>query len=363
MILSDLKINDLRTLSSVHLKLNPRFNCITGPNGSGKTSVLEALYLLSCGHSFRSREITPIISFDQSALTVFARAEDNSTISIQKSSTSATQIKLNNQFCSTTSQLAYALPCQVFYSEIFQIIDAGPTVRRAILDWGLFHVKPPYLELLKQYKKVLKQRNALLKRKAPYPHFIPWDLQLCDLALQIDELRAEFFILWQEQFYKVLSQLTQTNCSISYYKGWDRRGTGKPLLELLEEHFQSDIQRQFTQYGAHQADFIIESQDHKAKNILSRGQQKIILIALKLAQSLLLDKPCLYLFDDLPAELDDKHLERLFAFLSAHPGQSIITSLNQIPQLNIDTNEINLFSINSGHLSTLTTEIINTHTI
>jgi DNA replication and repair protein RecF len=351
MILTDLKINHLRTIISTHLKLNSRFNSIIGPNGSGKTSVLEAFYLLSCGHSFRSREITPIISFQKNALTVFARASDHSTISIQKSSSSPTQIKLNNQFCSTTSQLAYALPCQIFYSDIFQIIDAGPTVRRSILDWGLFHVKPDYLGLLKQYKKVLKQRNALLKKRAPYQHFVPWDQQLSALAERLDSSRSEFFSAWQEQFYLLLPELTNTTCTISYYKGWDKRKTGTPLDELLKEQFQQDVLRQFTQHGAHQADFIIENNDNKAKNVLSRGQQKIILIALKLAQSQLLDKSCVYLFDDLPAELDDNHLERLINYFGTCSGQFIITSLNTIPQLSNLSDNISFFDINAGSLN------------
>ena len=217
MILADLKIHHLRNIASAHLLLNSRFNFIIGPNGSGKTSILEALYLLSCGHSFRSREISPIITHEQSALTVFARAVDQETISIQKSCSEPTQIKLNNLFCTSTSQLAYSLPCQVFYSDIFQIIDAGASIRRSVLDWGLFHVKHNYLSLLKEYKKTLKQRNALLKTHAPYAHFIPWDKQLNNLSKELDILREEYFSLWEASFIKVLHELTDVSCTIKYY--------------------------------------------------------------------------------------------------------------------------------------------------
>jgi DNA replication and repair protein RecF len=330
MILSELKIHNLRTIETAHLSLNSRFNFIIGPNGSGKTSILEGLYLLSCGHSFRSREISPIITHNQSTLTVFARALDQNTISIQKSCSEPTQIKLNNQFCTSTSQLAYALPCQIFYSDIFQIIDAGPTVRRSVLDWGLFHVKHNYLNIWKEYKKVLKHRNVLLKKNAPYDHFVPWDKQLSQLASQLDLLRQEYFIQWQTQFYQVLHYLTDSACAIHYFKGWDKKNTGKELDQILAESFESDKHKQYTQYGAHQADFHIESNDFKAKNILSRGQQKIILIALKLAQGELLDQDCLYLFDDLAAELDDKHQNKLFAYLANRKGQYIITSVNHV---------------------------------
>ncbi|MDP3268489.1 MAG: DNA replication/repair protein RecF [Legionella sp.] len=354
MILTELKIHQLRNIKTGHLFLNPRFNIICGANGSGKTSLLEALYLLSCGHSFRSREISPIISNQYDSLTVFARSQDESTISIQKSLSEPSLIKLNNQFCSSTSQLAYALPCQVFYSDVFQIIDAGPSVRRSVLDWGLFHVKPEYLSLWKSYKHVLKQRNVLLKKNAPLDHFIPWDDQLCHYAERLDDLRREYFLQWQIQFAKVLEDLTSTRCRIEYTKGWDKKNTGKPLKEILAEQFISDKQKTYTQYGAHQADILIESDDVKAKHVLSRGQQKIILIALKLAQGLLLQKECLYLFDDLPAELDEGHQHALLKFLEGFAGQYVMTCLSNTDLVShLPQGLFNHLSLKDGVLSSI----------
>lgn len=326
MILSELKIHHLRNISSVHLGLSPRFNFIFGPNGSGKTSILEGLYLLSCGHSFRSREISPIISYEQPSLTVFARSQLEETISIQKSYSEPTQIKLNNQFCSTTSQLAYALPCQIFYADIFQIIDAGPSERRSLLDWGLFHVKHNYHALWKEYRRVLKQRNALLKQHAPHVQFIPWDKQLSQLATQLHLLREEYFKQWEQMFITVLSELSHLDCKITYYKGWDKKNSGKELEDILSECLTSDLQKTYTQFGAHQADIVIEINQNKAKQILSRGQQKIILISLRLAQANLLQQDCLYLIDDLPAELDEEHQIKLMEYLAKRKGQYVITS-------------------------------------
>lgn len=353
MILSELKIHHLRNLSSVHLALSPRFNFICGPNGSGKTSILEGLYLLSCGHSFRSREISPIISYEQPSLTVFARAQQQETISIQKSYSEPTQIKLNNQFCSTTSQLAYALPCQVFYSDIFQIIDAGPSIRRSLLDWGLFHVKHNYLALWKEYKRVLKQRNALLRQHAAYEHFIPWDKQLSQLASQLHLLREEYFAQWEYAFSDVLKELSTLACKIVYYKGWDKKNLGKDLEHILKESFISDNQKTYTQFGAHQADIFIEVHDNKAKQVLSRGQQKIILFALRLAQANLLQQDCLYLIDDLPAELDEEHQSKLMAYLAKRAGQYVITSTAYPASLvSIITNqEHSIVRINEGSLN------------
>ncbi|HAT8180718.1 TPA: DNA replication/repair protein RecF [Legionella pneumophila] len=354
MILSEVKIHNFRNIASANLILNSSFNFITGTNGSGKTSLLEALYMLSCGHSFRSREVAPIISYGQNQLNVFARADDESIISVQKSLTDGTQIKLNNQFCCTTSQLAYALPCQVVYSDIFQIIDAGPSVRRSLLDWGLFHVKHDYLKIWKEYKRILNQRNALLKSKATYEQFIPWDKQLGQLANQLDRLRNNYFCQWQLKFYQVLSELTNISCSIEYYKGWDKKNTGLTLEELLHKSFQSDKNKLYTQLGPHQADLIISVDQYRVKHTLSRGQQKIILISLKLAQGQLLDSDCLYLIDDLAAELDDNHQSKLIKYLSQQRGQFVITNLNNSNNMdgNLPENS-GLFQVNSGEIKVL----------
>ncbi|MBI2786413.1 MAG: DNA replication and repair protein RecF, partial [Legionella longbeachae] len=258
----------------------------------------------------------------------------------------------NNYFCSTTSQLAYALPCQTFYSDIFQIIDAGPSVRRSMLDWGLFHVKREYLFILKEYKKVLQQRNALLKKHAPYSHFIPWDKQLSDFADQLHQLRENYFQRWQNEFIKVLNELTDLDCKLIYLKGWDRKNTGKNLEQILVENFNSDQQKFYTQYGAHQADILIETDRYKAKHVLSRGQQKIILFAMKMAQSHFLDNECLYLIDDLSSELDEENQRKIIIYLSKQKGQFFITTTSQLNYVNayISTEHYLRYHIDEGIL-------------
>ena len=125
--------------------------------------------------------------------------------------------------------------------------------------------------------------------------------------------------------------MTDLKCQIQYYKGWDRKDKGMLLADILDEHFIQDLQRQYTYYGAHQADIIIEAEVGKAKQTLSRGQQKMILIALKLSQAALLEKQCVYLFDDLASELDTEHLNRLLYYFDKTDSQIIITSTNKQP--------------------------------
>ena len=349
MSICELNIHHLRNISSARLSFHPHCNVFQGFNGSGKTSLLEALYLLSTGHSFRTREISPLVSHGALALTVFARTSSGESISIQKSLTGPTQVKLNSQVCHSSSELAFFLPAQVFYQDIFQIIDAGPSVRRSLLDWGLFHVEQSYHKVWKDYRLVLKHRNALLRQKASLNHFSPWDRQLVELANELDRMRASYFNELSGKFQQILSKLTDEPCTIGYYKGWDRIGCNKSLETILSDQLLQDIQRQYTYSGAHQADINFDLSSNKAKLLLSRGQQKIVLMALRLAQASLVSKDCLYLFDDISAELDSYHLDRLFNFIGETRGQFFITAINDVSLDKLSASfDLKFYTLNKG---------------
>lgn len=325
MTLARLSLTQFRHFSSFNTALHPRINVITGPNGSGKTSVLEALYLLSCARSFRTHETGPLICHGQSVCTVFAELQDGQTVSLQKSSTAITQVKMNGLPCLSTSELAREVPAQVFYQDLFGVIDASATIRRKMLDWGLFHVKHAYHIVFKRYERALKQRNALLKRQSPLTQLIPWNNELDSLAEQLDTFRSEYVMTLNKTFQEVLRELTPLEGTFHYYKGWDRKAEGKSLATVLVDCCKADFHRGYTYYGPHHADLIFLSNQCKMKQYLSRGQQKIVIYALKIAQTRHLQKTCLFLMDDIITELDDEHIQRLMQFIQKSPGQFFIT--------------------------------------
>lgn len=327
MSLAELHIHHLRALPVSKYLLHPKCNLIVGPNGSGKTSLLEAIYLLGTGHSFKTREILPLVHQSQSSLTLFAKLDDGQTLSLQKSKQEPMQVRLNNEPCRSSSTLAYFLPCQVFYQDIFTIMDAGPAVRRRVLDWGMFHVKHSYLSLWNDYRRALKQRNALLRQRAKREAFLPWETIMGKLAVALTTEREQYFEQWSTVFNETLAHLSDCQCHIRFFKGWDKKNQGHTLIEQWHEQFKSDCHMHYTQSGPHQADILLEWQGHKLKQTASRGQQKIILIALKLAQARMLEKPCVYLMDDIAAELDDFHLRRLMHYLNQVNGQVFFTSI------------------------------------
>ena len=275
-----LDIHHLRLISSAQLAFHPRYNVISGDNGSGKTSLLEAIYLLGTGSSFKTRDINAIVSMGQQTLTLYAKTQQDHTLSLQKSA-KGIQVKLNQQPCSRRSELAAFLPCQVFYQDIFSIIDAGPSF---------------------------------------------------------------------DVFQTILSKLTNNPCQLIYEKGWDKKKTGKRLHQILDEQYEIDSLRQYTHSGAHQADIVFDApQSLKVKQCLSRGQQKILLIALKLAQTQLISSSCLYLFDDITSELDLGHIGRFLNALESVQGQIFFTAIHpQLFQQQLDPQKTSFFTLENG---------------
>lgn len=320
-------LQQFRCFTQFQTDLHPRFNFISGENGSGKTAFLEAIALLSQGQSFRMREMSPLIQFGQSQCALMAHLIDAQTVGIQKTQAGETTVRINSRPCSRRSELVSLMPSQVIYQDIFQIIDAGPVMRRQLLDWGMFHVKPSYHEQWQQYRQALKQRNALLKQRAPLSAFAAWNFVLGELAEQLNEAREVYLEALRPLFYRLLQQLTTVTCTLNFYKGWDR--TGKHTLEvILETAHAADCMKQYTQYGPHHADLELVTCEGQVRKVFSRGQQKIVLLALKLAQAELLNKPCLYIWDDICSELDHRHLEKLTEVMEGLPGQYFISGID-----------------------------------
>jgi len=327
MSICDLRIHDLRCFGNKTFHFTPHLNFVIAQNGAGKTSLLEALYLLSCGHSFRTREISPLIRHGQTEFTLFARLYNNDTLSIQKSLKNAPIIKINQSFCKRTSELAQYLPCQIYYQDIFSMIDGGPAQRRTMLDWGMFHVEQCYHQQLKSYYQILKQRNALLRQNKNRQWFKPWDCELDSLGESLHSLRKNYINSLQLKIEALLKELSNVECTLKYEKGWDKREQGISLYEQLQANFEKDVQKGYTTAGIHQADIHFLTEQNSAKKMFSRGQQKILLIAVKMAQTELITAPCLHLLDDIFAELDIEHIQRLLNKISKSQGQFIISTL------------------------------------
>ena len=145
-MLSSLTITHLRNITDLSLQPSEGINLISGENGAGKTSVLEAIYLLTLGKSFRSRSLKSVIQFGQDQLQIIAKTYKNMPVGLKFSTHQGLEIRLNSAPLKRKSELALQLPLQFIPANCHQFFEQGPRYRRQLLDWGLFHVEHLYVK-------------------------------------------------------------------------------------------------------------------------------------------------------------------------------------------------------------------------
>lgn len=326
MHIRQLKIKDVRNLSDIDISLDLGVNAFIGDNGSGKTSLLEAIYLLHAAKSFRSFQIQPIISYGKTHSTVYANRSDGISVGVRKG-LKETKIKINKEYKNSVSQLAEIFPMVLIYQDLFAILDEGPSVRRKILDWGVFHVEPTFNDLWKNYNRALKQRNFLLKKQSSSHDLAIWDKQLVQFGEALNQLREKYILRLVPALNHILSLFNLPIVKLNFLSGWKN---GLSLEAILEKNLETDRRFKTTSQGPHRADINFLSEKGVVKSEFSRGQKKLFLCALKFAQASLLDKKPIFLIDDLDAELDESAKKMLQNYIHELPGQIIITSLSEL---------------------------------
>lgn len=320
------------------MRPDPALNIIYGANGSGKTSVLEAIYLLAMGRSFRTHRLKPAVKFNTNSFVLFSSVLDHDnnahTVGIQRSIKGESSTKINGRSASSAAELASLIPVQLLDAHSFDLIEGPPKLRRAFLDWLVFHVKPSFYCTWKDYSKILKQRNSLLRRgRIGSFELEPWDRELCRLADDLKAMRLECFKLLKTCLEDVLQDFqVMDNLEVSFYGGW---ADDISLAEVLKSGLERDCKLGYTWYGAHKAEIQIKVNGFSADQALSRGQQKLLICALKIAMGqvyrAVTGKTCVYLIDDLPSELDKSNQKRLACWLTKLEAQVFVTSVEKSP--------------------------------
>lgn len=332
MSIKTLSIYTFRNLTEAHLALSPFFNLISGENGAGKSSILEAVYFLSHGRSFRGHVLEPLIQFNQQKTILQAVittvTQNEVSLGIMKSLIEEGQIKINGELCRSAVELAALLPVQLLNADSFDLLNGGPGFRRQWMDWGLFHVEHSYSDLWRQYNRVLKQRNAALKKERGAAVQC-WDEELAQMGEKMALQRSCYIDQIMPLCNSIFKRFCDFTFSFHYERGWD--GTSS-LSESLRHSLARDQHLGYTSVGPHRADLQLNIQGKAAQTILSRGQQKWLIYSLKLAQGLLLkqqtDKSCVYLLDDVPSEWDDQRQKTLISILQDMASQVLITGID-----------------------------------
>lgn len=359
MSLSRLIIHYFRNLHAVDLDLSRGFNFFVGANGSGKTSLLEGIFYLGHGRSFKSHLSSRIIHHDHDQFTLFGQIDDEQhrwSVGLQKSRQGETRLKINGEETKKLAELAHLLPMQVITPEGLSLLNGGPSYRRAYLDWGLFHQQTDFFRLWSDLKRLLKQRNAALHQVSHYAELKFWDKELAQLAHQVSARRADYADALRPEIEQTCRFfLPEVEVSVHFHQGWEK---GADYADILAQGFERDRQLGYTMIGPQKADFRFRANGLPVEDVLSRGQLKLLMCALRLAQGEYLmaqqQRPCLFLIDDFAAELDPAKRELLAQRLRESGSQVFVTAitLDQLNQMAWQHREDDrYFQVNGGKMA------------
>ncbi len=342
-MLLKLEGKNIRNLDNFSVRCCSCANIIYGENGSGKTSFLEAIYFLGRGRSFRSRDTKTVIQAGQSELVVSAQFDRLQSGVVSKMGVLRTikggfEARQDGRVIRTAGELAVQLPIQLIDAHSFLLLEGGALQRRQFLDWGVFHVEHSYITLWRRFHKALKQRNQLLKHdRLRSSELELWSRELVGLSVSIAERREEYLQLLVEEVVKISANFKSfVGMSIEYHRGWDRQND---LEEILAKDLDRDRKYGKTHQGPHRADLVVRVGGAPAVSYLSRGQIKALVYVMKLAQAAIFQRKtgvkCIFLLDDLPAELDVWHRDYLLMSLNQLSCQYFMTGVDRKDFINI----------------------------
>ena len=335
MYLNQLHLLNFRSFEDSFFDLKDT-NLVYGENGCGKTSFLEAIHFSLKSKSFRTSSVNSMINKNYDFFRISTKV--NSDKKIIEKRIGKVLIKDNYE----TFKKYDVLPL-LLNNFSLRFLEQNKEIRREFIDYFLFHVKHDYLEKLKKFKKILFSRNIALKEK-DVEQISVWTKLLIEISNEINISRKEIVTEVLEDLEEnILGKVGDNKWSeilstleISFFSGWE----GESLEKRLREEYEEDLAKGFTKSGAHKFDLEINVLGEKSGNILSRGEQKLLILLVFLSFgeffSNLENKNLIYLIDDLASELDQKNLNLAMQFLNITKGQKIITSVKKIENESIN---------------------------
>ena len=364
MPITSLKVADFRNLAAVELAPYAHgLNLICGKNGSGKTSLLEAIHYLGLGRSFRSHLSTPLIRQSADKFSLYAQVVSETEhlipVGAERDQQGSSKLRVAGKDIASITELAALLPILTINSQSHQLLESGPAFRRRYLDWGLFYQTEGFLTCWRHYERALKQRNVLLRERRLNNEIHVWTNELIKHGVLLDNMRREYVAQLLPLILTIAARLTDlSEIEMEYQSGWDNRDE---LAVVFKRHEADEMRLGHTLFGPHRADLDIKIQGVSAKHFLSRGQQKLLICAMILAQGMLLsthkEQGLIYLVDDLPSELDPVSRQKLILLLKEQKTQVFITAIESnliYDPVNDKGAPIKVFHVEHGAYQTLT---------
>jgi DNA replication and repair protein RecF len=349
-----LRLSNIRNVAELNIALAPGINCFVGPNGAGKTSIIEGAYLLSYGGSFRTAQNNLLVRRDSGPLTVHADVGHRSgTVKLGLSlQNGGWEARVNgDKVANLAAALSeFALVC--FEPGSHQLISGGSGERRRLLDWMLFHVEHTYFSIARDFRRVLRQRNELLRRSGSDTEMDLWDSEFERTAMPLAKLRAEIFEEYAIELADILSIFLPElgRVELSLKQGWPEGSLKAALVGSRER----DRFRGHSTRGPHRADWGIRFERAQTRDELSRGQEKLCALACVLAQARIHAKlkgewPVVAL-DDFASELDAAHQSIALNMLQSTAAQVLMTGIDAPKEFNAGSGAARMFHVEHGRV-------------
>lgn len=328
MYLRTLQLKNLRCFSEKELEFSKNITLIEGQNGSGKTTIIEALYYLCYLRSFRTNITQELIRFNSDSFFIKAFLVENEETLQVGFSPAKRLVKLNDHQISSFKELINNYRIIVLTEDDLDIIKGGPEIRRSFLDQHIYLQEVEWLSKLRLYKRILDNRNALLKSKSfDQEHYQVWTSQLISSSEIIRQERIAALAVLESAINLQLAHAFDNNLTIQLVyqaRNWH------PALQSKEQLMERTL------CGAHLDDYSIQLATKASRKFASRGQQKLVAILMKIVQVDLLKKSfsgaILFLLDDFVTDLDDHNTLILMDILANLGVQLVFTAPNMQPK-------------------------------
>ena len=337
MPIDSLYLEKFRLFDSKKIDLSPERSLIVGKNGSGKTSVLEAVEILFSGKSFRSSNTLDCIKHSDSFFKIAALGKSNEIdLRLETSKSSEGRISTKRSLGGKRIKSSEAPLIQAVLGKHLRMVEGEPELRRDFVNRLMFHVKPETSTLNNTYNKALQQRNRSLRKKLPIEQLNNWTEQVLELGMKLSKEQYDFFkVLKEVSIDYILNETEENNIeflknvNLHFISGWD---TSKTMRKCFQDSLPKDMALGYTTQGPHRQDFVFSVDKKKAAANLSRGQVKLLIILIFLSSYDVINsfstKRILLLIDDIGSEMDEDNLKTLFNIISKDKNQVILTAID-----------------------------------
>lgn len=360
MRITALDVRDVRCIEAAALEPAPGVNLIVGDNAAGKTSLLESIHLLGTGRSFAASRPSRMVRTGAGPLRVVARVQEGLSphrlhrLGLERAATGPATMRRDGEDVDRIAEMARLLPVVPVHPDSHELVSGGPGTRRRLLDQGLFHVEPSFHVAWQRYRRCLAQRNALLRSTmSPAAELEAWEEELAEAGMRMDESRRAYVAELARVIEHRAPALVggEVAVTLDYRRGWPE---GSELRESLRKSRPRDREQSATTVGPHRADLVLRWNDRNSRQRVSRGQQKLLVYLLRLAQAEQLSRStgegCILLLDDLAAELDAERRESVLA-LAVDVGAQVFITAVEIDMLPLGSIEgFSVFHVEQGRV-------------